>query len=521
MSQFICDPCEPSRRDVLRIGSALAAAAPVALVASVEPASAQSGSQTEWRYCQKCHCLFYNGYPTSGICPAGGDHVAQGWNFLLDYDVSERNKDQQFRWFYCPQCFALTWVGDRTGKRGPCPGPMGYHDWTGFHFGLTYTNETKTTPPSGKYQTNWRFCGDCFSLFYDGYDDKGQCTAFGYKHGHRAIGWTFHLPYQETPAPKVKPPSGKAADRLNTAFNGWLRANKISNASLTVMQDGGIIGKFGHGTRTADTIVPVASLSKAITAVCISTLVDAGRLGFDDTIGTRLADFLKTHPPKDKNVHNITIRQLLKHKAGITMDPTQNKSYPDSASSWETIARDALASPLGSTDFFYNNVNYALLGIVIKQISGEAYETYCKRMIAGSGAPNARVAAGLQAMGPFGGWEMSGTEYAMFGRVFDKRQRMLSQATRTFLDSDTPTLGTGYTLGVGTYNTGSGFNYVHFGDWNGWNGSPTTPTNFGAYFVWWTNGISVLATYDKSVYAKTDNPQDKLDLMMFNAANGR
>lgn len=512
MSQFTCEPCEPSRRDVLRIGSgALAAATPAALLATAGPALAQSGTQNEWRYCQKCHCLFYNGFPTSGVCPAGGDHVAQGWNFFLDYDANERSKDQQFRWFYCPQCFAITWIGDKSGKRGVCPGgPLGYHDWKGFHFGLTFTNETKTTPPSGKFQDKWRFCGECYSLFYDGYSDKGRCTAFGFPRGHRAIGWMFYLRYQETPAPKMKPPSGKAADRVNTAFVGWLRANKISNATLTVMQDGGIVGKFGRGTRAADAIVPVASLSKAITAVCVATLVDAGRLGFNDTIGTRLADFLKAHPPKDKGASSITISQLLRHKSGIVSDPTQSKQYPNADSAQETIAADALAASLGSTAYKYNNANYSLLSLVIRQASGESYETYCRRILSGRGAPKARIAAGLHAMGPFGGWEISAPEYAMFGRAFDKRQRLLSAAAQTFLNSDT------YTLGVGVLSGGSG--YQHFGDWKA---SWTTPGEMGAYFAWWNNGISVVATYDKSVQKNTDNPQASLEQMLLNAANGR
>ena len=512
MSKFICEPCEPSRRDVLRMGSgALAAATPAALLASVEPASAQTGSQGDWRYCQKCHSLFYNGFDTSGVCPAGGDHVAQGWNFLLTYDALERAKDQQYKWFFCPQCFAITWVGDRTGARGVCPGAVRYHDWKGYHFGLTYTNETVTKPPTGKYQDKWRYCGDCRNLFYDGYADKGKCTVSVSGAGHKAVGWMFYLPYQETPAPRQKVPSGKAQDRVNMAFNSWMSANKFYNGTLAVMQDGGIIGKFGTGNRKADQAVAVASLSKAITAVCVATLVDAGRLGFDDTIGTRLADFLKAHPPKDKNASNITISQLLRHKSGIKTDPTQMKSYPNADSAQETIVQDALAASLGSSDFFYNNANYSLLSLVIKQVSGESYETYCKRILAGRGAPNAHIAAGLHAMGPFGGWEISAPEYAMFGRAFDKRQRMMSAAAQTFLDSDT------YTLGVGAFKSGTGYDYQHFGDWKAnW----TTPGEMGAYFGCWTNGFSVVATFDKSI-AGIKGDQDHLAELLRNAASGR
>jgi hypothetical protein len=38
--------------------------------------------QPEWRYCSQCHGLFYDGYPNKGHCPAGGGHLGQG---SLDY----------------------------------------------------------------------------------------------------------------------------------------------------------------------------------------------------------------------------------------------------------------------------------------------------------------------------------------------------------------------------------------------------------------------------------------------------
>ena len=39
--------------------------------------------QADWRFCQKCQSMFFDGYPTKGVCPAGGAHNAQGYNFVL------------------------------------------------------------------------------------------------------------------------------------------------------------------------------------------------------------------------------------------------------------------------------------------------------------------------------------------------------------------------------------------------------------------------------------------------------
>ena len=41
--------------------------------------------QDNWRFCNKCHTLFYDGYADKGRCPAGGGHFAQGYIFKLFY----------------------------------------------------------------------------------------------------------------------------------------------------------------------------------------------------------------------------------------------------------------------------------------------------------------------------------------------------------------------------------------------------------------------------------------------------
>ncbi len=41
--------------------------------------------QDAWRFCHKCFSMFFDGYPTKGVCPQGGGHEAQGYNFVLDH----------------------------------------------------------------------------------------------------------------------------------------------------------------------------------------------------------------------------------------------------------------------------------------------------------------------------------------------------------------------------------------------------------------------------------------------------
>jgi hypothetical protein len=46
--------------------------------------------QSNWRFCNKCHVLFFNGYPEAGRCVVGGQHVATAlngkagsWDYIL------------------------------------------------------------------------------------------------------------------------------------------------------------------------------------------------------------------------------------------------------------------------------------------------------------------------------------------------------------------------------------------------------------------------------------------------------
>jgi hypothetical protein len=57
----------------------------VALAALIPPQV--TTFQRNWRFCPKCFCMWFNGYPTNGHCAAGGAHVAQGWDFYLPADT--------------------------------------------------------------------------------------------------------------------------------------------------------------------------------------------------------------------------------------------------------------------------------------------------------------------------------------------------------------------------------------------------------------------------------------------------
>jgi hypothetical protein len=93
--------------------------------------------QPEWRYCNKCQSLFYNGYPQKGVCAAGGGHVAAGYNFTLRYDA-KADGDKNFR--YCNKCEVL-YFEDFSKKTGLCAAG-GPHVAAGYNFVLDFQHYT-------------------------------------------------------------------------------------------------------------------------------------------------------------------------------------------------------------------------------------------------------------------------------------------------------------------------------------------------------------------------------------------
>ena len=105
---------------------------------------------------------------------------------------------------------------------------------------------------------------------------------------------------------------------FDRTMRDWVAANRVTAASLAVMRDNRLVLARGYGERRAGDRVPVWGLSKAITAACVASLVDEGRLGFDDRIGPLLTSFFqRAGPPADERLAGVTVGQLLSQHSGL------------------------------------------------------------------------------------------------------------------------------------------------------------------------------------------------------------
>ena len=143
--------------------------------------------QANWRRCRNCASVFWDGDASnSGLCAAGGMHQATALQLLLEHPSLEENATLQGSWRFCGKCFDLFFDG--YGEKGTCSKDHTGHSAIGFEFLLPHDTDTDETL---ECQSNWRFCGKCFDIFYDGYDNKGVCAKDGA--GHSAVGYNFAL----------------------------------------------------------------------------------------------------------------------------------------------------------------------------------------------------------------------------------------------------------------------------------------------------------------------------------------
>jgi hypothetical protein len=241
------------RRMLLLSQSILALGVPTTLL-GIGSAAAATGDQNAWRFCNKCESMFYDGYPNKGLCPAGGGHAAQGYDFILHYDDNRGRPQTQFDWRFCNKCHAMFWDGDRANK-GRCQAG-GAHVAQGYMFGLHFTNETVRTPPAGaNIQGSWRFCGKCMALFFDGYPSKGRCAAGG---AHAALGWNFHLAYSgAAPGPQkivsdvLQSVVNQNRGRLENAIKGQLGSGDLIRKGVTLYNINFRLGKPNFRFSTA------------------------------------------------------------------------------------------------------------------------------------------------------------------------------------------------------------------------------------------------------------------------------
>jgi hypothetical protein len=115
-----------------------------------------------------------------------------------------------------------------------------------------------------------------------------------------------------------------------------LKTFDVPGISVAVVKDGKVVHSKGYGVRSLktnqpmdeNTLVGIASNSKAFTASALAMLVDEGKLKWDDKVRDFIPEFKLYNPYVTEE---FTIRDLLTHRSGLGLGAGDLMMFPDSS----------------------------------------------------------------------------------------------------------------------------------------------------------------------------------------------
>jgi CubicO group peptidase (beta-lactamase class C family) len=188
----------------------------------------------------------------------------------------------------------------------------------------------------------------------------------------------------------------------------------------TTLSHGWGVRKLGESAPVdADTIFPTGSTGKAFTVAAIATLVDQGKLGWDDKVIDHIPWFQMYDPWVTRE---MTVRDLMVHRSGLGLGAGDLMFVPRTTlTRKQTVERLRYIKPATSfrSAYAYDNVLYLVLGQLIEEVTGKTWEEYMAQDVLKAGGmnvststyearyatvnralPHARVSGAIRGLGP-------------------------------------------------------------------------------------------------------------------------
>jgi len=168
----------------------------------------------------------------------------------------------------------------------------------------------------------------------------------------------------------------------------------IPGANIAVMENGEIkrIKSYGLADReqeitmTADKIFRGDSISKMVTAWGVMNLVEQGKINLDDPAENYLTRW--SFPETEFDEEKITVRMLLSHRSGLPSgiyndNHAMEEEIPSLEKSLSGKTGGPAAKPVKEPgeSFVYSNPGFAVLELIIEEVSGYDYADYMEQEI--------------------------------------------------------------------------------------------------------------------------------------------
>ena len=179
--------------------------------------------------------------------------------------------------------------------------------------------------------------------------------------------------------------------------------------AIAIVENGKVVLAKGYGVRKlgapervdADTIFMIGSTGKAFTTAALATLVDAGKLDWDDHVVDHVPGFQMYDPWVTRE---MTVKDLLVHGSGLGLGAGDLLTVPRGKLSRDEIVRRLrFIKPATSfrSAYAYDNILYTVAGRLIEAVSGQSWEEYVRdHVLRAGGMPNATSEEAAQLSAP-------------------------------------------------------------------------------------------------------------------------
>ncbi len=163
----------------------------------------------------------------------------------------------------------------------------------------------------------------------------------------------------------------------------------VPGMAVAIVKDGKILVAKGYGVRKLGdptavdefTTFGIGSNTKAFTTAALATLVDEGKLSWDDPVYQRLPGFVMYDPYVS---HEMTIRDLLTHRSGMGLGEGDLLFWPHTTYTRENVIyRLRFMKPQSSfrSHYAYDNLLYMTAGQIIPAVTGTSWDEYVRQRI--------------------------------------------------------------------------------------------------------------------------------------------
>ena len=186
------------------------------------------------------------------------------------------------------------------------------------------------------------------------------------------------LAHTQTPARSAR------LDGVDRVVEGAIAAGQTPGAVVLVGRGAELLHFEAYGARatvpsrepmTLDTVFDLASLTKVVaTTTAMMTLVEQGRVRLNDPVSAYVPGFERYGKGA------VTVGHLMAHISGLRPDL-------DLADPWKgydtaiALARDEVLTSAPGERFVYSDINYFLLGEIVRVTSGEPLNVYTRQVV--------------------------------------------------------------------------------------------------------------------------------------------